>query len=1234
MAKLYPPIVDPSIQPFYGNSITVPFTINRAVSLNEISKIKLIIKSTITNQPVQEPLIANQFTLNSVTFHGLQTNKYVAGGFYKLQIAFVDNRNEEVGYYSNVIIAKYIGANRPQLKIIDDISTNNMLIGSYYNENDWTEKLYSYTMELYDNNGILLESTGEKLHNSTKDMGPEQQDAWVPQMALDSGFNYSVTYKITTINGYQDSITQQITAKKDDSSYVSRNMELFAECDEENGFVNITIRSTSNAVTRQLIYGNFKIYRCSSKDNFKQRYAVAYFSLQNQDMFAKTFKDYTVESGYKYRYYIQQVNDYGIHSEEVWSQGDLEVNYEHLFLFDGKRQLKIKYNPKVPTFKNTILEAKVDTIGGQYPFIFRNENVNYKELSLSGLISYHMDEQNLFLQDSDIWLDLDENSDAKDNRWTHNLTYRNITAERNFKLKVLDWLNDGNIKLLKSPTEGNYIVRLLNVSLAPTDSLGRMLHTFTATAYEVDDASLYQFSKGITIDKTNRYIGYKTTPLYNFPKSRLLSKKNSIITDNSQYEIIMNPSLEYVVGVHFEDVKPGTWFKVLLERGDETKWYTFMVGATGFYAIPSSLGYHVKQVRLVKKSWEINDYGYDIMNNRGQVTYEFERQAKHNNFNDITGIESGIVISAPLDSSKIISKIEDQLHTIDGNGLYEFEKVASEEAHVEVGYFTENSEEQNLPTDKITELGSLLIRGHDYDLLENNYYRLNKSGDTLHKDENGNVYSGELKTTATQIYPYKNAGFQWQIGSSIPKLKTVDDLSSEADDKRQKYDGSLYIPPLDGQGSEATQLGKVQNVLLFIEQYDSKGVMQVERVVENQEDIFQNPFYPYAGSDSSFTPATQMLNAPIFVGIFKAVPVTSIGDSDSKENNEVGKQEIYRNFVTNQYYDVTNVDGEYYIKEEIQNVYNLSFELVPAFYPSPLEDTRIYSTDANTTMLGDVVQYSDTKDGIHKNSPVVTYESVEENNGFQHLRRIGGVTFDKEAVVIDTTTLDSDESLTDSSDLYYDYVELIYKDGTRCPTIWEAPYIDSGVASTLLWAAGTPLQRIYGLTKVADPSKTDADFAFEATDFDLPVYIREETSIMGVYRYIFKSRQEIEADAKKEDSITKDFKTMWNNGELYINPMIKGYQNYIDATTPSDSEVVIVYRNNPLNIEHIDLADRLSYSISAEDFNQADLQNIAAVYLGAYVRGFMTYKHKLYSYRAVLDDGLVIDLIPWKNFNK
>ena len=71
-------------------------------------------------------------------------------------------------------------------------------------------------------------------------------------------------------------------------------------------------------------------------------------------------------------------------------------DFEDAFLYDGDRQLKIRFNPKISSFKSTVLESKTNTIGSKYPFIFRNGNVEYKEFQISGLISILGDENNEF----------------------------------------------------------------------------------------------------------------------------------------------------------------------------------------------------------------------------------------------------------------------------------------------------------------------------------------------------------------------------------------------------------------------------------------------------------------------------------------------------------------------------------------------------------------------------------------------------------------------------------------------------------------------------------------------------------------------------------------------------------------------------------------------------------------------------------------------------------------------
>jgi hypothetical protein len=63
----------------------------------------------------------------------------------------------------------------------------------------------------------------------------------------------------------------------------------------------------------------------------------------------------------------------------------------------------------------------------------------------------------------------------------------NKFVEREFKTAVLKWLTNGEVKLFKSPVENNHLVRLINISTSPEEKLGRMLHTVSASAVELEE---------------------------------------------------------------------------------------------------------------------------------------------------------------------------------------------------------------------------------------------------------------------------------------------------------------------------------------------------------------------------------------------------------------------------------------------------------------------------------------------------------------------------------------------------------------------------------------------------------------------------------------------------------------------------------------------------------------------------------------------------------------------------
>jgi hypothetical protein len=118
---------------------------------------------------------------------------------------------------------------------------------------------------------------------------------------------------------------------------------------------------------------------------------LATFELEMASPTEIQYYDYLVEHGQSYVYAIQEIRETEEEGMVLSARETIEpiqVFFEDMFLFDGENQLKIKFNPKVTSLKNTMLEAKQDAIGSKYPYFFRNGNVCYKEFPISGLVSY------------------------------------------------------------------------------------------------------------------------------------------------------------------------------------------------------------------------------------------------------------------------------------------------------------------------------------------------------------------------------------------------------------------------------------------------------------------------------------------------------------------------------------------------------------------------------------------------------------------------------------------------------------------------------------------------------------------------------------------------------------------------------------------------------------------------------------------------------------------------------
>lgn len=746
------PIIAGTLPAFYVDegtvTIAVPFSMNRAVNQTEIKAFSLKLKN-VQGSSYLKTLESFQIDfVNQIVYFKLDdlTNFY-EGLFYKAQLAYIDQTNT-VGYYSTVGVIKYTTKPLVQILNLNNYENNGHLYdytGTYSQfERDTTEKVHSYCFIVSDFNDNIIADSGWLIHNNSTDINQyESFDTFFFNQDLKEGEKLKITYKVRTNNGLEiSSPSYKIMAKKSISSNLV-NTKILVSLNFNNGYIDIKLKGEKDKWENEIpVSGYYVLSRASEINNYTQWDEIDKFTLAGQKPSKKNWKDFTIEQGIHYKYSIQQYNDKSLFSERIYSD-IIYADYEDCFLFDGTRQLKIKFNPKVSSFKTNHLEAKIDTLGSKYPFIFRNGNVKYKEFPISGLISYHSDEEGLFLfGNSELFNDKEEKQfkfdyqeteilNYKDysnkcdyaliykddqymsvedcynlyykgntkymaptykiydkykpinSRWdeytsedvynilkktetffirvstlinpinfdlqkirSFNLTSDNLQLERNFKLEVLDWLNNGKPKLFKSPVEGNYLVRLMSISLSPNDTTGRMLHTFNSMAYEIADNNYDNLTAYNIIntenDMNSTYLKIMTVPFSsddnNYIQTSNINYVNPYINQPNYFVAVgeIVPAGHTLNNFSIFDVQPGT--KIMLNNE------LIVIGSTGTYSsnIPVySLKLPFEKIKINNENdfnnRAINLFIYNKQENKYEIAKKWDEEENYFIPQDIQG---------------------------------------------------------------------------------------------------------------------------------------------------------------------------------------------------------------------------------------------------------------------------------------------------------------------------------------------------------------------------------------------------------------------------------------------------------------------------------------------------------------------------------------------------------------------------------------------------------------------
>lgn len=361
-----------------------------------------------------------------------------------------------------------------------------------------TEYLKSYRIYIIkkeeNGDGTICEDSGE-LYPINKN-----EILYNIKRKLENGNDYSLTIELYTNNGF-------IIKKSDYNFTIFKTIEpeidtnVFVKPDYINGRVRVKIIANEFSFVN-----NFVIIRASSKDDFSIWEDVHYCSFYNENIKEYIWHDYTVESGVLYKYAIQRIdtrNNLRSREKIAFNEDDdasvVMLPLEDIFLSRADMQFKIKFDPNISSFKTNYLETKIETLGSKYPFIRRNGKVKYREFPIGGLITAFCDEEGLFLNKTKLYSE-EENSYYNDISLGYNINhgiteYKDFVYEKLFRDRIVEFLQEDSVKLFRSQTEGNILIKLTNINLTPNQSLGRMLYSFSATAVEVADCTIENYDK-------------------------------------------------------------------------------------------------------------------------------------------------------------------------------------------------------------------------------------------------------------------------------------------------------------------------------------------------------------------------------------------------------------------------------------------------------------------------------------------------------------------------------------------------------------------------------------------------------------------------------------------------------------------------------------------------------------------------------------------------------------------
>ena len=319
---------------------------------------------------------------------------------------------------------------------------------------------------------------------------------------LQSG-EYTITVEYCTKLGYKSTqnTTVNVKATQIQQGYI-QNVNCYISKDN---CYQILLKFDLQTKANNIFNGLVQIERL---DEVKNEIIYLQQSFEQNHVMAIDYNA-TLNKHIQYRIIVQDSAGYS--NSRIINIKTPQASEQDIILMDGNQALHITYDSEINNLKYNTQDSIINTLGGQYPYIRRNGSTYYKTFNISGLISYHseMEEFNEAIDTSLTTAPtigkmpistFEYSSMLKDIQDTQD---SEINLERIFRERVIQFLYNDRVKLFKSPTEGNMLIKLTNISLSPKKELGRMIYSFSAQATEIAEATeenlkKYQINREIT----------------------------------------------------------------------------------------------------------------------------------------------------------------------------------------------------------------------------------------------------------------------------------------------------------------------------------------------------------------------------------------------------------------------------------------------------------------------------------------------------------------------------------------------------------------------------------------------------------------------------------------------------------------------------------------------------------------------------------------------------------------